>query len=83
MHIYDVELKKNENLKCKTAASSVDGFFLYWKIVIWGLVIDERATSLMLSLKKKSLIYRGDFTLLLHSSHLSTELKFFISKLIA
>jgi hypothetical protein len=49
-----------------------------------GLGYTDEAMNLMLSLKQKSLAYGGDFTLLWHNSHLSTELdKNFFAELIA
>ncbi len=49
-----------------------------------GLGYSDETMSLMLALKKKSLAYGGDFTLLWHNSHLSTELdKIFFTELIA
>jgi hypothetical protein len=49
-----------------------------------GLGYNDEAMDLMLSLKQKSLAYGGDFTLLWHNSHLSTEMdKKFFAELIA
>ncbi|MBN4078243.1 polysaccharide deacetylase family protein [Nitrospina gracilis] len=49
-----------------------------------GLGYNDEAMDLMQSLKEKSLAYGGDFTLLWHNSHLSTELdKKFFAELIA
>jgi hypothetical protein len=49
-----------------------------------GLGYSDEAMNLMLSLKQKSMAYGGDFTLLWHNSHFSSELdKVFFEKLIA
>lgn len=49
-----------------------------------GLGYSDEAMNLMLSLKEKSLAYGGDFTLLWHNSHFSTEWdKKFFTDLIA
>ena len=49
-----------------------------------GFGYTDEAMDLMLSLKQKSLAYGGDFTLLWHNSHLSTEMdKKFFAELIA